>query len=155
MSLEDKSPEGLIPAGDISAAKQLAPIAPGKHPNSQKNLKAPWVKGQAPPPGAGRPLGARQKIGNAFIEAMHKDFMEHGKDVIRMARIEDPVAYLKIVAGLLPKDFELKPSDDLKDLFDLVARGGVKLIEENGQKFIEAEMKDITPTPTAGSEGST
>ena len=45
-----------------------------------------------------------------FLEELAKDFEEHGPEVIRPARIERPVEYLKIIAVTLPKEFEITDS---------------------------------------------
>ncbi len=56
---------------------------------------------------AGRPKGARSKLGSAFLEAMLADFDAHGKDVIEAVRVEKPDQYLKVVASILPKEIAL------------------------------------------------
>lgn len=53
----------------------------------------------------GRPKGARGKLGEHFIKAMADDFEVNGIEVIKRARDEDPLGYLKVIAGLLPKEF--------------------------------------------------
>ena len=67
---------------------------------------------------AGRPKGARHKLGTAFLEAMLKDFEEHGEDVIATVRDEKPDQYLKVMASILPKEFDLgeKTADALTEL---------------------------------------
>jgi hypothetical protein len=67
--------------------------------------------------GPGRPVGARNKLGTAFIEAMQDDFATHGKGTIEKVRAERPHEYLKIVAALLPKELHLKDTtlDDMAD----------------------------------------
>jgi hypothetical protein len=57
---------------------------------------------------AGRPKGSRNKLGEAFITALHDDFQEHGVAVIAKVRDERPHEYLKVVASLLPKQVEIK-----------------------------------------------
>jgi len=64
-----------------------------------------WGPGQSGNP-KGRPKGARQKLGEAFLEGMLKDFEEHGDDVIQKVRTEKPDQYLKVVASILPKEIE-------------------------------------------------
>ena len=56
---------------------------------------------------AGRRRGARNRLSTAFLEALTKDFEEHGEGIIKIARMERPVEYLKLVASTLPKEFEL------------------------------------------------
>lgn len=55
---------------------------------------------------AGRPKGARSKLGEAFLKEMLADFTEHGTDVIAAVRSEKPDQYLKVVASILPKEIE-------------------------------------------------
>lgn len=52
----------------------------------------------------GRPKGARNRLGEAFVLAMMKDFETHGATTIELARMEDPLGYVKVVAGMLPKE---------------------------------------------------
>jgi hypothetical protein len=47
----------------------------------------------------GRPVGARNKLQRDLLEALAADFQEYGAGVIRIARIEKPVEYLKICIG--------------------------------------------------------
>lgn len=77
----------------------------------------PFKPGQSGNP-AGRPKGARHKLGTAFIEAMHKDFDEYGIGVIEVVRLEKPDQYLKVIASILPKEFDLgdKTADALTEL---------------------------------------
>jgi hypothetical protein len=65
----------------------------------------------------GRRRGSRNKLGEAFIAALYADWKEHGEKVIVEVRATRPVAYLKVVASLLPKQVEIKDDmfDDLTD----------------------------------------
>ena len=49
-------------------------------------------------------MGARSKLGEAFIEAMLADFEKNGVKAIERVRDEHPDQYLKIVASILPKE---------------------------------------------------
>lgn len=64
-----------------------------------------------PPVSPGRPKGARNKLGEAFIEALHDDFMAHGPETIETVRLEKPDQYLKVIASLMPKDVNLNIND--------------------------------------------
>jgi hypothetical protein len=55
----------------------------------------------------GRRKGARDRISTMLLDSLAKDFEEHGEGVIRIARVEQPVEYLKVIASLLPKEFEI------------------------------------------------
>lgn len=76
----------------------------------------PWQPGQSGNP-AGRPKGARSKLGEAFLEAMNKDFEKHGAAVIAAVRKKKPDQYLKVVASILPKDLNVNINnlDNLTD----------------------------------------
>lgn len=86
--------------------------APGKH----RALKAPWEPGKSGNP-LGRPKGSRNKLGEAFIQAMHEDFMQYGPAVIEAVRTDKPDQYLKVIASILPKELHIKEEslDDLPD----------------------------------------
>ncbi|ATB03609.1 hypothetical protein CN100_01100 [Sinorhizobium meliloti] len=77
----------------------------------------PPVEHQFKPGNPGRPKGARNKLGEAFLEAMHADFDQHGAAVIEKVRTEKPDQYLKVVASILPKDLNVNINnmDDLTD----------------------------------------
>jgi len=63
----------------------------------------PFQPGQSGNP-AGRPKGARSKLGEAFLDALSKDWAEYGIKAILDAREKNPGEYVKIVASLLPKE---------------------------------------------------
>jgi hypothetical protein len=53
----------------------------------------------------GRPKGSRNRLQKAFVDAIAKDFEEHGEGIIRIVRTEEPAVYLKLIASILPKEF--------------------------------------------------
>ena len=56
------------------------------------------------PGGPGRAVGSKNKLQYKFLTALQADFEEHGEAVIRIARVEEPIKYLQLVAGLMPKE---------------------------------------------------
>jgi Family of unknown function (DUF5681) len=109
----------------------------------------PFLPGQSGNP-AGRPKGARHKLGEAFIAAMHADFETHGEKVVAQVREEKPDQYLKVIASILPKELTVNAgpleemSDDaLADILDtvraLVSAGGLVAIRERGDAASEPE----------------
>lgn len=66
---------------------------------------------------AGRPRGSRNKLADAFIEALAADFDRYGIKAIEDSRAESPIQYVKVIASLLPKDVNLNVNnaDDLSD----------------------------------------
>jgi len=73
----------------------------------------------------GRGKGVRNKLGEAFLEALHEDFNEHGADAITKCRQDSPVAYVKVLASILPKDLNvtINPLEELTDA-ELIERIG-------------------------------
>lgn len=63
---------------------------------------SPFEKGNS-----GRPKGSRNRLSEAFIEALADDFDAHGPVVIETVRLEKPDQYLKVIASILPKDLKL------------------------------------------------
>jgi hypothetical protein len=68
------------------------------------------------PGGPGRPKGSRNKLAEAFLEALHADFQAHGAAAIEAARTESPLGYVRVVASLLPQKLEVNQvAGDLSD----------------------------------------
>lgn len=80
-----------------------------------KRKPAPPVEHQFKPGNPGRPKGSRNKLGEAFIAALHDDFTEHGVATIQAVREDRPHEYLRVVAGLLPKEFKIETVSELTD----------------------------------------
>src|SRR5262245_63004540 len=74
---------------------------------TKKHLQAPWQPGRSGNP-AGRPIGARSRLTEKFILALHDDFAAHGPSVIERVRKDQPGVYLKVVASLLPREWHVK-----------------------------------------------
>lgn len=87
---------------------------------------------------AGRPKGARNALGEAFIEAMHADFKEHGVAAIEAVRAEKPDQYLKVIASILPKDLNvnINQMDDLTD-DQLIQR--IRSLDSAIRPFLDAQ----------------
>lgn len=56
------------------------------------------------PGGPGRPKGARSRLGEAFLNAVLADFEANGVSAIKKVREEDPSTYMRVIAGILPKE---------------------------------------------------
>jgi hypothetical protein len=71
----------------------------------------------------------------AFLGALSDDFREHGADAIKTAREKDPMGYVKMLAGILPKEFEITRmdsdiSDDELTMMIAAARAALQATEE-------------------------
>lgn len=81
--------------------------------NPQRNERGQFVAGHASL--GGRPRGARNRLGEEFIEKLYADFAEHGAEAIVKVREEKPDQYLRVIASLLPKEVKLSTEADLSD----------------------------------------
>ena len=103
----------------------------------------------------GRPAGARNRLGMAFIEAMEADFNQHGVQAIIEVRKERPHEYLKIIAGLLPKEFHITDDtlDEMSDdeLLGIIAgvRSLIAKQVEQGGTIIDGEVERAPTENTA------
>jgi hypothetical protein len=67
----------------------------------------PFQPGNTLSVGHGRPRGARNKLARKFLEDCLADWQEHGAAAIRICRMEDPVAYCKMIASIVPRELEV------------------------------------------------
>ena len=54
-----------------------------------------------------RPKGSKNKLSERFLHALAEDFEKHGTDAIERVCEQSPGEYLRIIAGLIPKEFLL------------------------------------------------
>lgn len=108
----------------MAGADNLTPFKPGQSGNPK-----------------GRPLGARNKLGEAFLEAMHADFAAHGVAAITKVRETKPDQYLKVIASILPQDLNVKisPMDELTD-DQLIER--IRALDAVVRPFLDAQGED-------------
>lgn len=81
----------------------------------ETGFRKPPVEHQFKPGNPGRPKGSRNKLGEAFLEALHDDFQKHGAQAIVECRTEKPEAYVRVIAGLLPQEVKLSVEQELTD----------------------------------------
>lgn len=95
--------------------------------------------------GRGRPKGSRNKLGEAFVSDLQADWEEFGAETLVKVREERPADYCKIIASLLPKDFNLNinPYDELSD---------TELDERIRQLFSVFSLEAGTALPNGGAQ---
>lgn len=107
-----------MPDANGKTAKPKKAAKPGDTVSTESKHSGliPFKPGQSGNP-AGRPKGSRNKLGEAFIQAMYEDFTENGEAVIDRVRVEKPEQYLKVVASILPQQLNVRVSefDELTD----------------------------------------
>ena len=83
---------------------------------AHKDKSLQFKSGQSGNP-AGRPKGARSKMGEQFLEALQQDFETNGVKAIVAVRTDKPDAYIKVIASLLPKELNVNVNkyEDMTD----------------------------------------
>ena len=71
--------------------------------NKQVANRGHWVKGQSGNP-AGRPVGARQKIEESFLESLRKKWAAEGDAIVDRVAMNNPEKILEVMARVLPKE---------------------------------------------------
>lgn len=97
---------------------------------------------------AGRPKGSRNKLSESFVSDMLRDWEIGGQAAIQQVRLNDPSTYLRVVAGLIPKEFKLKDNRE-QDLEKFLAQ----LTDEQYEEY-ERAVAAILAIPVNGSAGS-
>lgn len=105
-----------IPAKPDSGLAPLAPLAGGSQV-AERDGQGRFLSGNN---GGGRKKGSRNRLTETFLAAIEGDFAEHGADVLEKLRTDDPAAYLRIIASLVPRGLILKREQepDFSDMTD-------------------------------------
>jgi hypothetical protein len=96
----------------------------------------------------GRARGTRNRLSHSFLESLHADFLEHGEEVIKIVRFEKPHEYLKVVAGLMPRELDITTShieqisDEELDAFITYTR---QMLASNIARRDEETIKALPP----------
>lgn len=123
---------------------------PGLPAHLRDDLK--FKPGQSGNP-AGRPKGARSRLGEEFLQDMLADWEKNGAATIEKVRIEKPDQYLKVVASTIPKELNIKVNelDDLTD--DQLARQLRSIAAQLAAAGIDLVTRDGPETPPEPASG--
>lgn len=77
----------------------------------------------------GRPKGSRNKFAEKFLKDFLEDWEKHGTKALRRVRTNDPSAYLRVAAAILPKELNIKE--------------GEGVLEALLEKFNDKELDDF------------
>jgi hypothetical protein len=80
----------------------------------EKDDKGRFLTGNS---GGGRHKGSRNKLAEDFITDLHEAWKANGKEVIAAVLADKPVDFLKVIAGVIPKEVKIDRTavDDLGD----------------------------------------
>jgi hypothetical protein len=119
------------------------------------------------PNATGNNGAARVKLQRKYFDALLADFAEHGEAAIKIMRIEEPSAYIRVIASLMPKEFTVTDNalGDMsdEDLQQLLARAQamLKIVDASSQSSLRrrlrgASLRTSSPTsrPTRSSASS-
>jgi len=114
------------------------------------------INGKFAPGWSGNPGGSlettRRSFNRDFLLALAADFKKHGAAAIEKVRKQQPAAYMKICALLVPRDMQIEHSGGVKAMSDeqleralaaveslMIQRGLLKQVEGKGEPL------DIVP----------
>lgn len=124
----------IIDSADLDSleGEVLIQPMPGKLPSLHATLAR---QGRTP---------SRSELTRHFTETLLEDFVEHGASAIEACRLTKPDVYCKIIAGMLPKEIEIRPESTMSDnelnaaLLRYLAADFAKLVEEPARRPVEA-----------------
>lgn len=99
-----------------------------------------FVKGKKG--GPGRPIGSRNKLGEAFLSALNADFEVHGEAAIEAVRSDKPDQYLKIIASILPREMTLTVNDPLEEMTDDELIDRLRSLHDTISTFVGGGSRD-------------
>jgi ketopantoate hydroxymethyltransferase len=92
------------------------------------------INGKFAPGYSGNPGGSleatRRSFNKDFLLALAADFKKHGAAAIEKVRKQQPAAYMKICALLVPREMKLEHSGGVKAMTDEQLERGIELIKE-------------------------
>src|SRR5262245_51769906 len=108
------------------------------------NLWQPGVSGNP----AGRLRGSRNRLSEAVICALLRDFSKHGEKAIAKVRREQPGVYLRCLTLLVPRHHKLEHSNAIKEMTDEQLEQTLAVLKELiAQRDAGASAKVIDGVP--------
>ena len=117
------------------------------------------INGKFAPGWSGNPGGSleatRRSFNKDFLLALAADFKKHGAAAIEKVREQQPAAYMKICALLVPREMRLEHSGGVKAMTDEQIVGAIAAIEAwmaaqkagEAAKVIEGEAEVVPSLP--------
>ena len=118
---------------------------------SPKRINGKFAPGYSGNPG-GSLEATRRSFNKDFLLALAADFKQHGASAIAKVRKQQPAAYMKICALLVPREMRIEHSGGVKAMSDEQLEQGIEAIKamlaarEAGEG---AKVIDAVPEPVA------
>ena len=91
----------------------------------------------------GRPKGSRNKLCRALLADLLADWADGGADAIKMMRMEEPGAYIRVMVSILPKELIFESGMENLDDGELD-----QLIEMLRARALEARQEQLVEVKT-------
>ena len=98
---------------------------------------------------------SRRSFNKDFLLALTADFKKHGASAIEKVRKQQPAAYMKICALLVPREMRVEHSSGVKAMTDEQLEAGIAAVEAmlarragDDAKVIEATPEKLATSPT-------
>lgn len=88
---------------------------------------------------AGRPLGARSRLNEAFLEALGETWAKHGPAALEWLAVNDKALFVQVVASLIPRNAKLELETVQKPVYHIADRS--LTAEEWAEKWAEPDGK--------------
>jgi hypothetical protein len=116
------------------------------------NYVAKRINGKFAPGWSGNPGGSleatRRSFNKDFLLALAADFEKHGAAAIEKVRKQQPAAYMKICALLVPREMKLEHSGGVKAMSDEALENAIEALERMlGAKVIEGAAEPVPALP--------
>jgi hypothetical protein len=87
--------------------------------------------------------GSRNKLSEAVICALLRDFSKHGEKAVAKVRRDQPGVYLRCLTLLVPREHKVEHSNPIKDLTDEQLDASITAIREMLEKRAADDVKVI------------
>ena len=98
--------------------------------------------------GSGRPAGSRNKLANRFLDDLRAHWEKNGAAALDICFKEDPVAYCKLVAGTVPRDYRIETTkiteladDELDRMISTLREQALAVRQEQALELQAPEQK--------------
>src|SRR5215467_4423522 len=124
------------------------------------------INGKFAPGYSGNPGGSleatRRSFNRDFLLALAADFKKHGAAAIEKVRKQQPAAYMKICAHLVPREMQVAHSGGIKAMTTEQIERSIEIIKEliakrdaaANAKVVEGEAEVVPSLPAPGRGGT-